>query len=88
MDSPNMKRISLYLDKKLVKKADAAKDKLGYSSRNEFFTAMIENFIADEMLKDNSPILSEKLSKQLRIYLKIMPKQFQKACLDMQLSLK
>ena len=58
-----MKRISLYLDKKLIKKADAAKDKLGYSSRNEFFSAMIENYIANEMLKDNSPILSEKLSK-------------------------
>ena len=63
MDSPNMKRISLYLDKKLVKKADAAQRKFGYSSRNEFFTAMIENYIANEMLKDNSPILSEKLSK-------------------------
>ncbi len=58
-----MKRISLYLDKKLIKKVDAAKNKLGYSSRNEFFSAMIENFIADEMLKENSPILSEKLSK-------------------------
>ena len=63
MDSPNMKRISLYLDKKLIKKADAAQRKFGYSSRNEFFSAMIENFIADEMLKENSPILSEKLSK-------------------------
>ena len=58
-----MKRISLYLDKKLVKKADAAQRKFGYSSRNEFFTAMIENFIADEMIKENSPVLSEKLSK-------------------------
>lgn len=63
MDSPNKERISLYLDKKLIKKADAAKRKLGYSSRNEFFSAMIENYIANEMLKDNSPILSEKLSK-------------------------
>ena len=58
-----MKRISLYLDKKLVKKVDAAQRKFGYSSRNEFFTAMIENYIANEILKDNSPILSEKLSK-------------------------
>ena len=57
MDSPNMKRISLYLDKKLIKKADAAKRNLGYSSRNEFFSAMIENYIANEILKDNSPIL-------------------------------
>ena len=63
MDSPNIKRISLYLDKKLVKKADSAKRKLGYSSRNEFFTVLIENFIANEMIKDNSPILSKKLSK-------------------------
>ena len=63
MDSPNKERISLYLDKKLVKKADSAKRKLGYSSRNEFFTVLIENFIANEMIKDNSPILSEKLSK-------------------------
>ena len=63
MDSPNMKRISLYLDKKLIKKADEAKNKLGYTSRNEFFSAMIENYIANEMLKDNSSILSEKLSK-------------------------
>ena len=56
MDSPNMKRISLYLDKKLVKKADSAKRKLGYSSRNEFFTVLIENIIANEMIKDNSDI--------------------------------
>ena len=63
MDSPNMKRISLYLDKKLVKKVDAAQRKFGYSSRNEFFSAMIENFIANEMLKENRTILSEKLSK-------------------------
>ncbi len=35
-----MKRISLYLDKKLIKKVDAAKNKLGYSSRKEFFSAM------------------------------------------------
>ena len=63
MDSPNKERISLYLDKKLIKKADSAKRKLGYSSRNEFFTVLIENFIANEMIKDNSPILSEKLSK-------------------------
>lgn len=63
MDSPNMQRISLYLDKKLIKKADAAKIKFGYSSRNEFFSAMIETFIANELIKDNSTILSEKLSK-------------------------
>ena len=63
MDSLNKERISLYLDEKLIKKADAAKIKLGYSSRNEFFSAMIENYIANEMLKDNSTILSEKLSK-------------------------
>lgn len=65
MDSPNMQRISLYLDKKLVEKADAAKRKFKYSSRNEFFSAMIESFIADQMLKDNSTILSEKLSREV-----------------------
>ena len=65
MDSPNMQRISLYLDKKLVEKADAAKRKFKHSSQNEFFSAMIESFIADQMLKDNSTILSEKLSREV-----------------------
>lgn len=65
MDSENKQRISLYLDKDLIKNADVAMKKYGYRSRNEFYTKAIENFIADKMLEDNNNSLSEKLAQAI-----------------------
>lgn len=63
MDSENKQRISLYLDRDTVKKADKMMKENGYKSRNEFYTAAVESFIADELLKENAPALSDKLAR-------------------------
>ena len=65
MDSENKQRISLYLDKDLIKNADVAMKKYGYRSRNEFYTKAVESFIADKMLEDNNNSLSEKLAQAI-----------------------
>lgn len=65
MDSENKQRISLYLDKDLVKNADKIIKEYGFKSRNEFYSYAVENFIADEILKDNSNVISNKLSKAI-----------------------
>lgn len=62
MDSENKQRISLYLDKSLIKKADKVLREHGYKSRNEFYTKATENFIADEILHENKSIIGEKLA--------------------------
>ncbi|MDD4413021.1 MAG: ribbon-helix-helix domain-containing protein [Oscillospiraceae bacterium] len=62
MDSENKQRISLYLDKSLIKKADKILREHGYKSRNEFYTKATENFIADEILHENKSIIGEKLA--------------------------
>ena len=65
MDSENKQRISLYLDKDLVKNADKFLKDYGFKSRNEFYSCAVENLIADEILKDNSNVISDKLSKAI-----------------------
>ncbi len=61
MDSENMQRISLYLDRGLVKRADKFAKEQGLSSRNELFTKAVENLMADNALQDND-ILGDKLA--------------------------
>lgn len=62
MDSENIQRISLYLDRGLVKRADKFAKEQGFSSRNELFTRAIENLMADNALQDND-ILGDKLAE-------------------------
>ena len=61
MDSENMQRISLYLDRGLVKRADKFAKEQGFSSRNELFTHAVESLMADNALQDND-ILGDKLA--------------------------
>ena len=68
MDSKNMKRVGLYMDKGLVKRADDMVEKFHFKSRNEFFSMAVEHFIADYLLKSNEPVLSEKLSHSIAKY--------------------
>ncbi len=63
MDSENKQRISLYLDRDTVKKADRMMKEYEYKSRNEFYTAAVESFIADELLQENASVLSDKLAR-------------------------
>ncbi|MEG1887824.1 MAG: hypothetical protein RR177_06800 [Oscillospiraceae bacterium] len=62
MDSESKQRISLYLDRALVKKTDKLMKEYGFASRNEFYAKASENFIADELLHDNKSIVGEKLA--------------------------
>ncbi len=61
MDSENMQRISLYLDRGLVKRADKFAKEQGFSSRNELFTRAIESLMANNALQNND-ILGDKLA--------------------------
>lgn len=66
MDSQDKMRISLYLNKTLVKSADRMMKEYGYSSRNEFYSKAVENFIADVLLHDNKSIIGEKLGQAVK----------------------
>ena len=62
MDSEKMQRISLYLDRGLVKRADRVVKEQGFSSRNELFARAVESLMADTDLQDND-ILGDKLAE-------------------------
>jgi hypothetical protein len=68
MDSENMKRVGLYLDKDLVKRADDMVKQFHFKSRNEFFAAAVENYIADYLLSSNESSVSDKLGKSIAKY--------------------
>ena len=65
MDSESKQRISLYLDKDVIKNADVMMKKFGYRSRNEFFTKAVESLSADLILKENKNELSERLAEAI-----------------------
>ena len=68
MDSENMKRVGLYLDKDLVKRADDMVKQFHFKSRNELFAAAVENYIADYLLGSNESVVSDKLGKSIAKY--------------------
>ena len=68
MDSENMKRVGLYLDKDLVNRADDMVKQFHFKSRNEFFAEAVENYIADFLLGSNESAVSDKLGKSIAKY--------------------
>ena len=68
MDSEKMKRVGLYLDKDLVNRADDMVKQFHFKSRNEFFAAAVENYIADYLLGSNESSVSDKLGKSIAKY--------------------
>ena len=68
MDSENMKRVGLYLDKDLVNRADDMVKQFHFKSRNEFFAEAVEYYIADYLLYSNEPAISDKLGKAIAKY--------------------
>lgn len=68
MDSENMKRVGLYLDKDLVKRADDMVKQFHFKSRNEFFAEAVEYYIADYLLHSNEPAVSDKLGQAIAKY--------------------
>ena len=68
MDSENMKRVGLYLDKDLVNRADDMVKQFHFKSRNEFFAEAVECYIADYLLSSNESAVSDKLGKSIAKY--------------------
>ena len=68
MDSENMKRVGLYLDKDLVNRADDMVKQFHFKSRNEFFAEAVEYYIADYLLSSNESAVSAKLGKSIAKY--------------------
>ena len=68
MDSENMKRVGLYLDKDLVNRADDMVKQFHFKSRNEFFAEAVEYYIADYLLGSNESAVSDKLGKSIAKY--------------------
>jgi hypothetical protein len=62
MDSKNKRRVSVYLDRDLVERADKAQELRGYKSRNEFFAAAMEDFLSEDELQRNGDALCRKLA--------------------------
>ena len=62
MDSENKQRISIYLDKELVKQADSCQVLAECNSRNEFVAKAIENYIVDLQLQGGNKIISDTLA--------------------------
>jgi len=62
MDSKNKQRVSVYLDKDLVRRADNLQEMLGCKSRNALYSLALENLIADKTIEERGDVLIEKLA--------------------------
>ena len=88
MDSENMKRVGLYLDKDLVNRADDMVKQFHFKSRNEFFAEAVENYIADYLLGSNESAVSDSSESPSLNTLRTTPKRSQKDCSATRSSLK
>ena len=66
MENKEKIRVSLFLDRQTVKTADKIMKERGFSSRNEFYSAMLKNMIADEVTEKYKDVLGEKFAKELK----------------------
>ena len=69
MDSADKQRISIYMDRELVKHADRYQAEAGCCSRNDFVTAAIRHYIAALKLQENDDIFCEKLASAINTVL-------------------
>ena len=65
MDPKDKQRISIYIDRELVKQADATMPLSGCESRNEFVARAIERYIAELILGRDNPFISEALTESV-----------------------
>lgn len=68
MKSTEKKRVSLFLDRNTVETADRMMIERGYRSRNEFYSAMIKEMNADEIIEKHGDFLGEKFAKAMESY--------------------
>ena len=62
MESKEKIRVSLFLDKNLVETADKIMKERGYRSRNQFYSALLNDAVADEVTDKHKEILGEKFN--------------------------
>jgi|BioPla2DNA2_1021312.scaffolds.fasta_scaffold78048_1 hypothetical protein len=62
MGSKDKQRVSVYLDKELVRQADNLQSALGCKSRNAMYSLALENLIADKTIKEHGDVLIKKLA--------------------------
>ena len=68
MKSTEKIRVSLFLDRNTVETADRMMKERGYCSRNEFYSAMINEISADEIIEKQGDFLGEKFAKAMESY--------------------
>ena len=68
MKSTEKIRVSLFLDRNTVETADRMMKERGYRSRNEFYSAMIKEMNADEIIEKQGDFLGEKFAKAMESY--------------------
>ena len=68
MKSTEKIRVSLSLDREIVETADRMMKERGYRSRNEFYSAMIKEMNADEIIEKQGDFLGEKFAKAMESY--------------------
>ena len=65
-DPENKQRISIYVDRELVKKADELLSWAKCSSRNEFVAKAIERYIGELALGDGNSFVTKALADSIR----------------------
>ena len=68
MKSTEKIRVSLSLDRNTVETADRMMIERGYRSRNEFYSAMINELSAEEIINKQGDFLGEKFTKAMESY--------------------
>ena len=68
MESKDKTRVSLLLDRELVGTADKIMKERGYRSRNQFYSALLADVIADEVTDKHKNVLGEKFAKAMAEY--------------------
>ena len=68
MESKEKIRVSLFLDRDLVETADKIMKERGYRSRNQFYSALLADAIADEVTDKRKDILGEKFAEAMTEY--------------------
>ena len=68
MESKDKTRVSLFLDRELVETADKIMKDRGYRSRNQFYSALLADVIADEVTDKHKNVLGEKFAEAMETY--------------------
>ena len=68
MKSTEKIRVSLFLDRNTAETADRMMKERGYRSRNEFYSAMINEMSAEEIIDKQGDFLGEKFAKAMESY--------------------